>query len=200
MATSKGPNRIFTDAMVARMREFAAAEAPTTSATVAEMLLEEFGVFIYDRQVMDAIHYHRISLGGQVPNPIRQRADILDRIRERVARDPKTAGNRVLVRLIAAEFGIEVTEGQVAAALNKEGILRGGPTKHAAAQTREQRRAANRIANKAYRERRAAKVQQRPEAPPAPLPAPAPATRPRYSSEAREQAERRAAMLRALTR
>jgi transposase len=192
--------RIFTEAMLARIREFAAAEAPTTSAAVAEMLLEEFGVFFYDRQVIHVINHQRIRLGGQVPNPIRQRADILNRIRARVARDPKTAGNRVLVRLIAAEFGVTVTEGQVAGAIHKEGISRGGPTKYGGAQTKEQRRAANRIAEKAYRERRAAKEQQRPETPPAMLTAPTPATRPRYSSEAREQAERRAAMLRALTR
>jgi hypothetical protein len=190
MATSKGPNRIFTDAMVARMREFAAAEAPTTSAAVAEMLLEEFGVFIYDRQVMHAIRTHRISLGGQVPNPIRQRADIVARIRERVARDPKTAGNRVLVRLIAAEFGIEVTEGQVAGAMSREAIVR----RPAIVMSQEERREHNKGACKAWRQRKAQEAAQGAETPPAP------ATRPRYSSEAREQAERRAAMLRDLTR
>lgn len=196
MAAAKGsspPNRIFSDAMLARMREFAAAEAPTTSAAVAEMLLEEFGVFIYDRQVMHAIRTHRISLGGQVPNPIRQRADIVARIRERVARDPKTAGNRVLVRLIAAEFGIEVTEGQVAGAMSREAIVRGGP-RRAVVMSQEERREHNNGACKAWRQRKAQEVAQGAETPPAP------ATRPRYSSEAREQAERRAAMLRDLTR
>jgi transposase len=193
-------NRIFTDAMLARIREFAAAEAPTTSAAVAEMLLEEFGVFFYDRQVIHVINHQRIRLGGQIPNPIRKRVDILDRIRALVACDPRSAGNAALVRLIAAEFGIEVTEGQVAGAIHKEGISRGGPTKYGGAQTKEQRRAANRIAEKAYRERRAAKEQQRPETPPATLTVPAPAARPRYLAEAREQAERRAEMLRALTR
>lgn len=61
-------------------------------------------------------------------NPVRH-PDIIARIKVLVAADPKQAGNVALVDLIKAEFGVEVTPGQVAGAINREHISRGGPTK-----------------------------------------------------------------------
>jgi hypothetical protein len=71
-------------------------------------------------------------------NPFRQ-PEIIARVREFIAADPKAAGNVAIARLVMEEFHVFVTPGQVAGGLYKEGITRGtgmvhrGPVKKPAA-------------------------------------------------------------------
>lgn len=62
-------------------------------------------------------------------NPLRQKPDIMTRIRTLVAANPAACGNDALVCIVAEEFHLAVTPGQVAAALWKEGIRRTGRLK-----------------------------------------------------------------------
>lgn len=121
--TMEPPNKIFTTAMVDRIRAFVAENRPTGAAAIAEMLLEEFRTFFDENQVAGILKRERI-LTGRATSPIRDDPAILTRIRERIATHPAACGNVDIMKLIADEFGITVTEGQVAGAITREGIVR----------------------------------------------------------------------------
>lgn len=120
------PNKMFTTAMVDRIQAFVAAQTPPISiASVTEMLMDEFGAFFEDQKVYGWLYRHGIKL-SRAPSPIRDDPAILTRIRERIATHPAACGNVDIVKLIADEFGLSVTEGQVAGAIRRAGIVRTG--------------------------------------------------------------------------
>lgn len=172
-------NKIFSDAMIARMRAFVAANYPTSTAAVAEMLFEEFGEFQPDRRVARALLSRRINVGHN-PSAVRSNAAVMARIREMVAADPKAAGNAALVSMIKTEFGLDVTEGQVAGAIRAYGLSRGGP------------RPGQRTPRDPSHRPQKARPPETPSTPPA-VAQPRPQT---WPNEAREQARRREEMLR----
>lgn len=120
------PNKIFTDAMVVRMRAFAEEHAPTSPTAVADMLAFEFGALVTEKQVRMACEVRRIVLTlGQPLSPIRSRPEIVARIVRMVAENPAGASNTAIQRMVEAEFGLVVTPGQVAGMMHREGIKRG---------------------------------------------------------------------------
>lgn len=115
--------RTFTDEQILRVREFAAANYPTTIVALLDMLATEFAVFAEGGQIEWLVKSRRIRLGHHA-SPIRSRPDIIARVRECVIND--RASNAALVVMVRTEFGLHVTEGQVAGAVGREGLSRDG--------------------------------------------------------------------------
>lgn len=115
--------RTFTDEQILRVCEFAAANYPTTTVALLDMLATEFAVFAEGGQIEWLVKSRRIKL-GQHASPIRSRPDIIARVRACVIND--RASNAALVVMVKREFGLHVTEGQVAGAISREGLSRDG--------------------------------------------------------------------------
>lgn len=114
--------------VMARVKAFLAANTkrPVLPALM-EFVENECGLpDVSEDQVIRAVRRFEGIRFGQPRNPVRAPA-IIARIRQMVADDPRSAGNAVLVALIRTEFGLTVTEGQVAQALHYEEIWRERP-------------------------------------------------------------------------
>lgn len=174
------PNKIFSNAMVARIREFVAENHPTNTATLAEMLLAEFATRFTPRQVGQLLTRQRLTVIKPSLSPVRGNPALMQRIREMIEIDPGLATGEAIAWMIKQEFGIAATNGQIAGAIATAGLS--GIRSAAKAQERAARP-------------QATKPPETPQTPPAVVTA-----APSYRDEAEAQARKREEMLRELLR
>lgn len=129
-------NKIFTDAMIARMRAFVAENYPTSTAALRKMLADEFQADFLSYQVFGAMRHRGIRIGHK-PSPVRHNAAAMALIRTQIEAHPAHASNATLVWLIKTNLGLTVTEGQIAGAIRDAGLggRRYRPKARKAAQT-----------------------------------------------------------------
>lgn len=125
------PNRIWSPEDVERVRQFVALSYPTTTEAVWNLATTTLNLDVTMRATREMLTRYKISVGRADLNVL-HRPDIIARIKRRIARSNKnkrTIGNLGIVRMVKREFGVDVTIGQVAGVLHREGIVRLGKMK-----------------------------------------------------------------------